>query len=86
MALRLNNQFGLWCRSEEAMELLNLNGEGVQIGDIGADELAQMAGKPALSVSLADGRVVVLVGMTRDECRQCLPAFLAPARFTVSAA
>jgi hypothetical protein len=68
------------------MELLNLSGEGVQIGDIGADELAQMVGKPALSVSLADGRLVVLVGMTRDECRQCLSAFLAPARFTVSAA
>jgi hypothetical protein len=68
------------------MELLNLNGEGVQIGDIGADELAQMAGKPALSISLADGRVVVLVGMTRDECRECMPAFLASARFTVSTA
>jgi hypothetical protein len=68
------------------MELLTLNGEGVQIGDIGSDDLAQMAGKPALSVSLADGRTVVLVGMTRDECSQCLPAFLAPARFTVSTA
>ena len=68
------------------MELLNLNGEGVQIGDIGADELTKMAGKPALSVILADGRMVVLVGMTRDECRQCLPAFLAPVRLTVSSA
>jgi hypothetical protein len=78
--------FDQGCRSEEQMELLTLIGEGVQIGDIGADELSQMAGKPALSVSLADGRVVVLVGMTRDECRQCLPAFMAPARLTVSAA
>lgn len=68
------------------MELLNLNGEGIQIGDIGADELAQMTGKPALSLSLADGRVLVLVGLTRDECIQCLPAFLEPARFTVSTA
>ncbi|MCA3068776.1 MAG: hypothetical protein IOD11_00015 [Rhodocyclaceae bacterium] len=68
------------------MELLNLNGEGVQIGDIGAEELAQMADKPALSVRLADGRNVVLVGLTRDECRACLPAFMAPARLTVSGA
>ena len=68
------------------MELLQLNGEGIQIGDIGPDDLVQMEGQPALSVRLADGRVVMLVGMTRDECRQCLPAFLSPARFTVSSA
>jgi hypothetical protein len=68
------------------MELLNLNGECVQIGAICSDELALMAGKPALSVSLHDGRVVTIVGMTHDECRKCLPAFLAPARLTVSSA
>lgn len=68
------------------MELLHLNGEGIQIGDIGADDLLRMVGQPALSMRLADGRIVVIVGMTRDECRECLPAFLAPARLTVSSA
>ena len=67
------------------MELLNLNGEGVQIGEIAAEALALMAGKPAISVRLGDGRLVVLVGMTRDECLACLPAFLSPARLVVCA-
>lgn len=71
---------------DKTMELLTLNGEGIQIGDIAAEELALLAGQPAISVRLSDGRVVVLVGMTRDECRACVPAFMSPARLTVSAA
>lgn len=65
------------------MELLQLDGEGVEIGDMHADALAKFAGMPALSVQLSDGRVVVLIGMTREECKACLPAFLAPARIKV---
>jgi len=68
------------------MELLNLSGEGVHIGDADADELAKMAGQPSFSISLTDGRTVMIVGLTREECRQCVPAFMEPSRFTVSAA
>ena len=68
------------------MELLRMTGEGVQIGDMMADELAQMAGKPAFSLRLPDARVIVVIGLTRDEARACVPGFMAPARLTVSAA
>lgn len=63
-----------------------MTGEGVQIGDMQADELEKMAGQPAFSLRLPDGRVVVVIGLTRDEARACVPGFMAPARITVSAA
>lgn len=68
------------------MELLRLTGRGIQIGDMSAEELVQMADKPAFSIELPDKRVVVLIGLTRDEARACVPGFMSPARFTVSAA
>ena len=68
------------------MELLRMSGEGVQIGDMPADELVRMAGKPAFSLRLPDDRVVVVIGLTRDEARACVPGFMATARFTVSTA
>lgn len=68
------------------MELLQLNGEGVEIGDMRAEDVATLAGQPAFSLRLPEGRVVVLIGLTRDEARSCWPGFMSPARFTVSAA
>lgn len=68
------------------MELLRMTGEGVQIGDMQAEELAQMAGQPAFSLRMPDNRVVVVIGLTRDEARACMPGFMSPARITVSAA
>lgn len=68
------------------MELLRVAGDGVQIGDMQAEELALLAGQPAFSLRLPDGRVVVVIGLTRDEARACVPGFMAPARITVSAA
>lgn len=68
------------------MDLLRMTGEGAQIGDMQADELAQMAGQPAFSLRLPDSRVVVLIGLTRDEARACALGFMSPARITVSAA
>ena len=68
------------------MELLRMTGEGVQVGDMQAEELAQMAGKPAFSLRLPDDRVIVVIGLTRDEARACVPGFMSPARFTVSTA
>jgi hypothetical protein len=66
------------------MELLRLSGEVVSIGDMRPEEVPQMAGVPHLLLRLGDGRHVVISGLTRDECRACVPAFMAPARFTVS--
>ena len=68
------------------MELLNLIGEGAQIGDMNAEDVAALSGRQAFSLLLPDGRVVVLIGLTSEEARGCLPGFMAPARFTVSAA
>ena len=68
------------------MELLRLTGEVVSIGDMPADEVPNLEGVPHLLLRLSDGRDVVLSGLTREECRACVPAFMAPARFTVSAA
>ena len=65
------------------VEILKLSGEGVQIGELASEELAALAGQPAFSVRLEDGRTVVLVGLTRDECRACAPGFLAAATITV---
>lgn len=65
-------------------ELLRLTGEGVQVGDMSAEDVAQFAGKPAFSLRLPDGRIVVLIGLTRDEARVCVHGFMAPARITVS--
>ena len=69
-----------------AAELLRLTGEGVQVGDMPLHELEKMAGQPAFSLRLPDERVVVVIGLTRAEARACVPGFMAPARFTVSAA
>lgn len=68
------------------MELLRLTGEVVSIGDMPADEVPKLEGVPHLLLRLSDGRDIVLSGLTREECRACVPAFMAPARFTVSAA
>lgn len=68
------------------MELLQMTGEGVRIGDMAAEDLAQMSGQPAFSLRLPDNRVVVVIGLTRDEARACVPGFMSPARITVSAA
>lgn len=38
------------------------------------------------SLRLPDNRVVVVIGLTRDEARACVPLFMSPARITVSAA
>ena len=67
------------------MKLLKLNGEGFQVGDIQADDLARMVGKPAFGLLLPDDRVIVIVGLTKDEARACVPGFLSPARLTLSA-
>ena len=68
------------------MELLRLTGEVVSIGDMPEDDVPKMAGVPHLLLRLADGRDVVLSGLTRDECKACVATFLGAARFTVSAA
>lgn len=68
------------------MELLRLTGEVISIGDMPAEEVPLMAGVPHLLLRLADGRSVVLSGLTRDECEACMPAFMMPARFTISSA
>ena len=87
-ALRLSEWLGLTHpeRETEGMELLRLTGEVVSIGDMPADKVPKMAGVPHLLLRLSDGRDIVLSGLTRDECRACVPAFMSPARFSVSAA
>ena len=68
------------------MELLRLTGEVISIGDMPEDEVPKMAGVPHLLLQLQDGRTVVLSGLTREECKDCIHAFMMPARFTVSSA
>ena len=68
------------------MELLRFTGEVISIGDMPEEEVARMVFRPHLMLRLEDGRDVVLVGLTRDECKACLPAFLEAAQFTVSSA
>lgn len=68
------------------MKLLRLTGEVVSIGDMLADEVLKLEGVPHLLLRLSDGRDIVLSGLTREECRACVPAFMAPAKFTVSTA
>ena len=63
--------------------LLTLSGEGVTIGDLQHDEAVSFVGRAHLSVQLADGRTVAIVGLTREECLQCTDAFLAPAVITI---
>jgi hypothetical protein len=79
--------FGLCAEAKGTMmeELLILTGSMISIGDMPADEVPQMAGVPHMLLELPGGQKVVVGGLTRDQCRACVPAFMSPARLTVSA-
>ena len=63
-------------------ELTAIEGECIQVGDVNVADLAQFAGRPGLTMLAAD-REVLLVGLTREECRACLPGFMGPLRIAV---
>jgi hypothetical protein len=44
------------------------SGEVCEIGDLEDDQ-------PGFRLKTADGRVVTVIGLTRDEVRNCIPAF-----------
>lgn len=58
------------------MSRLILNGEMCTIGDMQPGEEVALVGTPRLEVRLEDGRVILLSGLTRDECRVLAPLFM----------
>jgi len=65
------------------MELLKLEGEMVAIGNSQAHEVEPLIGKPSLMLKRPDGSILLLMGMTQDECRSGAQAFMDAAAFTV---
>jgi hypothetical protein len=67
--------------------LLRLSGRMVAIGDVPGDALPRFVDRaPHVQIELSDGRCVVVSGLTFEECRACVPAFMDPAAVTVAAA
>lgn len=58
------------------MSRLILNGEMCTIGDMQPGEEVALVGTPRLEVRLEDGRVILLSGLTRDECRALATLFM----------
>lgn len=68
------------------MELLRLEGEMVAIGNSQAFEVEPLIGTPSLMLKRSDGSIVMLLGMTQDECRAGAQAFMDAAALTVHSA
>ena len=62
------------------MSALTLTGEIVSIGDMPAEEVPQIADVPHIVIELADGRRVLVSGLTRSECAALGAAFLRTVR------
>lgn len=58
------------------MKLLELNGEIVSIGDSNKDDLMHVADCARILIRHDDGRMILISGLTRDECRSCVPGLL----------
>jgi hypothetical protein len=55
---------------------LELCGEMVTIGDLVEEDMpAQLLGTPAIQLRTADGRVITITGLSREECRTAAPLF-----------
>lgn len=67
-----------------AQPLLKLSGSIVSIGDMPEDEVPPLAGVPHILLRTDDGQNVVISGLTRDQCKACVPAFLSAASLAVS--
>lgn len=55
--------------------LLTITGEIISIGDLPAEYAPEIIGVPHLMIHFGD-RKVFLSGLTREECRACVPGFL----------
>ena len=65
--------------------LLNLTGQIVSIGDLPAEEAPHIVGLPHIMVGLDDGRIILISGLTQDECRACVPGFMEAVSIGVNA-
>lgn len=56
--------------------VLSITGEVVSIGDISADEAPNIVGVPHVGIKLTSGRLVTVIGVSREECRALAPLFM----------
>lgn len=57
------------------MNMLELSGELVRMGDMQAEEVIDVAGLPRIEIMREDGSLIYVIGLTRDEVRACGAAF-----------
>lgn len=65
--------------------LLLLTGEVLTVGDIMTDDLLPFRNQPRVELRLPDGRIVLLAGLTQDECRACASRFLRDVTLSIGA-
>lgn len=63
--------------------ILVLDGEVVSIGDLPAADAPQIVGVPHVGIRLAGGRLVLVSGLTLDECLACAKAFMSPTQLVI---
>ncbi|RZJ07664.1 MAG: hypothetical protein EOP39_15790 [Rubrivivax sp.] len=66
-------------------QLLNLTGELHTMGDMGEDDMPKPE-TPRIVIGLADGRDIMIIGLTRDEVRALAPAFMGQVTVKVNGA
>lgn len=54
---------------------MQLTGELVTVGDMVQEDVPQLVGVPAVQLRTADGRIVTITGLTRDEARAAAAHF-----------
>jgi hypothetical protein len=62
---------------------LRLDGELVFVGDLLDDELPKLANTPSVQIQTADGRLVTITGLSREECRAVAPGLFKDVRVNI---
>jgi hypothetical protein len=57
----------------------------VFVGDLAAESLPDLVNSPSVQVQTADGRLVTIAGLTREECRAVAPGLFKPAHVIIGA-
>ncbi len=62
---------------------VRLDGELVFVGDLLDDELPKLANTPSVQIQTADGRLVTITGLSREECRAVAPGLFKDVRVNI---
>lgn len=64
---------------------MNIRGKFVVIGELSAEDVPA-GGVPAIQIKTADGRVVTVTGLSREECRSAGSLFMEQVTLSLDAA